>query len=352
MKFYKNKRVLITGNTGFKGSWLSEILLQAGANVAGFSHEPPTEPSLYEQLGHRQRVHQKIADVRNLSAFSDYLNEVDPEVVFHLAAQPLVRDSYRIPVETFETNMMGVVNVLEAARVRDKEITVIVITSDKCYRNLEGGVPFTESDPLGGHDPYSASKAAAEIITESYRRSYFSDDSPVRVASARAGNVIGGGDWSRDRIVPDCALASARNETIEVRNPVATRPWQHVMDALGGYLLLAEKLSGDSRYADAYNFGPESESNRSVRDVVELFIKCWPGEWKDVSDGQALHEAALLHLSIDKAKEKLGWNPIWNFEQAVRQTALWYRHANEADADPARIAELTREQIREFFSLS
>ncbi|MEM6883888.1 MAG: CDP-glucose 4,6-dehydratase [Verrucomicrobiota bacterium] len=347
MKHFSDKRVWITGNTGFKGAWLSEMLLSAGAEVYGYSFEPPTTPSLFDQLDHRNRVHQQFADVRDLSSLKQAFATVRPDYVFHLAAQPLVRESYSKPIETFETNVMGTANVLEALRHWDKPLIVIIVTSDKCYRNMETGRPFDESDPLGGHDPYSASKAGAEIVAESYRQSFLRE-SPVRLATVRAGNVIGGGDWAGDRILPDCARALAQGETVVVRNPKATRPWQHVMDALGGYLQLAQQLSGNASLQGCYNFGPDTEANRSVQDLVETFLRHWPGEWKDDSGAASLHEAALLHLNINKAKSELGWKPVWKFEDSVSKTAEWYHQIHLAHSEPEVIRDLTRSQIVAF----
>lgn len=349
-KYYTGKRVFLTGHTGFKGAWLSEMLMALGSEVYGYSLEAPTTPSLFEQLDHASRIHHEIGDVRNRTNLSESLRNADPQVIFHLAAQPLVRESYQTPVETFETNLMGTVNLLEAVRGFKKPVTVVVVTSDKCYLNRETGEPFTETDPLGGHDPYSASKAGAEIIAASYRHSFFGEKSGVRLATARAGNVIGGGDWALDRIVPDCARALAAGQPIRVRNPEATRPWQHVMDALDGYLLLAKRLDEDASLADAYNFGPESEANRPVRDLVETFLSSWAGEWVDESHGEAPHEAGLLHLSIDKARRVLGWDPVWNFERAVRETAIWYQETHQAGGAKDAVSGVTGRQIADFLN--
>jgi len=325
---------------------MSEWLLALGAEVAGLSLEPPTTPALFDQLGLAQRMHHVVRDVRNGEAVRETVASFAPDYVFHMAAQPLVRASYSIPVETWDTNVVGTAHVLEAVRLQTaqsgKRCGVVVITTDKCYENLEQGRAFAEGDRLGGHDPYSASKAAAELVVASYRQSFFSaPDSLVALASARAGNVIGGGDWALDRIVPDAMRALARGEAIPVRNRHAVRPFQHVLDPLCGYLQLGAALWCDPSSRSAYNFGPEEESHRSVEQLVTEILKHWPGEWSDASQPGAVHEAKLLHLAIDKARTSLGWRPVWNFEEAIRETVEWYRCA----AAHADMAGLTRSQI-------
>lgn len=331
---YKGKRVLLTGHTGFKGAWLAEWLLQLGAEVTGYSLPAPTTPALFEQLGHAERLEHVIGDVRDLAKLQGVVERVKPDFVFHLAAQPLVRLSYSQPVETYSTNVMGTVNMLEAVRLANHLCAVVVVTTDKCYENREWVHSYREEDPMGGYDPYSSSKGAAELVVSAYRRSYFSSpDSLIRVASARAGNVIGGGDWALDRIVPDCVRSLIRGEAIPVRNKVATRPWQHVLEPLGGYLWLGALLyepgllpvRAPSAFPSAYNFGPGNRSNRTVAELVVEILKHWPGEWNDVSDPRALHEAKLLNLSTDKAYHFLGWEPVWGFGTTVAQTISWYR---------------------------
>jgi len=338
---FSGRRVLVTGHTGFKGAWICEWLLALGAEVHGFSLEPDTEPSLFDQLDLANRIHgHRIGDVRNAKVIHQTMVEVRPDFVFHLAAQPLVRYSYKNPVETFETNVTGTLNVLEALRVAARPTTCVVITTDKVYENDGAGTAFEESDSLGGHDPYSASKGAAEIVVHSYRRSFF-QDGPVRVGTARAGNVIGGGDWARDRIVPDIIRALQAGEPIPVRNPSATRPWQHVLEPLGGYLALAQALekagsSEERERLSRFNFGPAPGGERPVRDLLEEMLKHCPGTWEDLSDATAVHEATRLDLSIARAQRELGWQPKWNFEQTVRETMLWYNPSQIGGKSPSK----------------
>ncbi|MEI6167169.1 MAG: CDP-glucose 4,6-dehydratase [bacterium] len=366
--FYKDKRVLITGHTGFKGSWLTEWLLMMGAKVTGFALPPSTEPALFDQLGLAGRCDHRIGDIRDRALVRKVIHEVRPDLIFHLAAQPLVRLSYAQPVETYETNVMGTAHVLDALRDADWPCAAVMITTDKVYENKEWLHAYRESDPLGGYDPYSSSKACAELVIQSYRQSFFnpskiqeifeqklakSAKGLVAVASARAGNVIGGGDWALDRIVPDCMRALAKGEVISVRNPHATRPWQHVLEPLSGYLLLGMKLhdaltscilhltshvaflppSGSpltshisqlTSYSSAFNFGPSLASNRSVGELVGEVVKLWPGRWEDRSEPGALHEAGMLNLSADKAFHLLQWESRWNFKQTIDATVLWY----------------------------
>jgi CDP-glucose 4,6-dehydratase len=349
---YRGKRVLVTGHTGFKGAWLSEWLLQLGAEVTGFALPPAAPPALFDQLGLVRRLRSVTGDIRDLAAVRRVIEESKPDFVFHLAAQPLVRASYDSPVETYATNVMGTVNVMEAVRVSRAPCVLIAVTTDKCYENREWLHAYREEDPLGGYDPYSSSKAAAEIAIAAYRRSFFSGaENQIRLGSARAGNVIGGGDWAAERIVPDCIRALQREEKITVRNPQATRPWQHVLEPLSGYLAQAAELAAPqaraprSPLASAINFGPALTSNRTVGELVKEVLKHWPGEWQAASDSSAKHEANLLSLAIDKAHHLLGWRPVWNFEETVRYTVDWYR---QAAVDSGRIAELTRSQIEAY----
>ena len=352
---YRGKRVLVTGHTGFKGAWLCEWLLALGADVHGFALPPPTHPSLFSQLKLAKRIKSHvIADIRDLDAVVGVMRNVKPDFVFHLAAQPLVRLSYAKPVETFDTNVMGTVHVLEAARrvfctvTGKRTCSVVCVTTDKCYENKETSRPYKEDDPMGGYDPYSCSKGCDELLISSYRRSFFGTlDSPVWVASARAGNVIGGGDWAKDRIVPDCMRALAKGEPIPVRNKTSTRPWQHVLEPLGGYLTLGVALASRTRfedYASGFNFGPDPRSNRSVKDLVCEILKWRKGSWEDRSDTHAVHEAELLNLDISKARRVLGWRPKWDFMETVRETALWYGVVADG-MDPLMA---TQEQIREY----
>ncbi len=356
---YGGKRVLLTGHTGFKGAWLAEWLSALGAEVTGFALLPPTEPALFDQLGLGARLRHVIGDVRDLSLVRRVVEETKPDFVFHLAAQPLVRLSYDQPVETYATNVMGTVHVLEAVRLAARACTVVAVTTDKCYENKEWVHSYREEDPMGGHDPYSSSKGAAELVIAAYRRSYFSAaDSPVKLASARAGNVIGGGDWALDRIVPDSIRALQRGEPVPVRNKIATRPWQHVLEPLSGYLWLgaclarpelaqlnAPRSALGSQLCSPFNFGPALSSNRTVAELVQEVIKHWPGRWEDKSDPKAVHEAKLLNLATDKAQHFLGWSPVWSFAETIAQTVGWYR---QAAAAPAGIHALTITQIQTY----
>lgn len=346
---YSGKRVLVTGHTGFKGSWLCEWLLALGAEVYGYALPPPTKPSLFNQLKLAKRIKSHvIGDIRDLAAVKALVRKVKPDFVFHLAAQPLVRLSYEKPVETFETNVMGTVNILEACRVLRRQCSVVCITTDKCYENKETTRPYKEDDPKGGYDPYSCSKGCDELLISSYRRSFFgTPDSPVWVASARAGNVIGGGDWALDRIVPDCMRSLDKGETIPVRNKVSTRPWQHVLEPLGGYLTLGAALASRTRfedYASGFNFGPDPKANRTVKELVEEILKHRKGEWVDRSDPNAVHEAGLLNLDIRKAKRILGWQPRWNFETTIEKTVCWYKEIGKG----ANVQKTTLAQIKEY----
>jgi CDP-glucose 4,6-dehydratase len=343
---YTGKRVLVTGHTGFKGAWLCEWLLSLGAKVTGFAHAPSTTPALFDQLGLGARLQHVVGDVRDLASVRKVFQESSPEFVFHLAAQPLVRLSYDQPVETYATNVMGTVNVLEAVRLAAKPCVVVAVTTDKCYENKEWVHSYREEDPMGGYDPYSSSKGAAELVIAAYRRSYFSAaGSPVRLASGRAGNVIGGGDWAVDRIVPDCIRSLQRGESIPVRNKIATRPWQHVLEPLSGYLWLGACLANpqfspfNTQLASGFNFGPALSSNRTVADLVQEILKHWPGRWDDKSDPKAVHEAKLLNLATDKAHHFLGWSPAWDFAQTVARTLQWYREAG-ANSNASREADV------------
>ena len=339
-KCYQGRRVLVTGHTGFKGSWLCEWLLALGAEVHGYSLPPPTKPSLFAQLKLAKRIQSHtIGDVRDLATLKGVMRKVKPDFVFHLAAQPLVRLSYEKPAETFEVNVMGTVNVLEAARQifgrtqfghrgSGHRVSIVCVTTDKCYENRETSHPYREDEPMGGYDPYSCSKGCDELLISSYRRSFFgSPDSPVWVASGRAGNVIGGGDWATDRIVPDAVRALCRGEAIPVRNKTSTRPWQHVLEPLSGYLTLCAALAARERFDEVcggFNFGPNPRANRTVKELVEEMLKWEKGSWVDKSDPHAVHEAGLLNLSIGKARRILGWKPRWGFAETVKQTMGWY----------------------------
>lgn len=347
---FAGRRVLVTGHTGFKGAWLCEWLLTLGADLTGFSlPQPPTEPSLHAALDLDSRMRSVRGDLRDLPAVQRVIEAGAFDFVFHLGAQALVRQSYSDPVGTYGTNVMGTVNVLEALRMQGRRCVAVMVSSDKCYENREREAGYEEHEPMGGHDPYSSSKGCAELVVSAFRRSYFQRPRDgVRLASARAGNAIGGGDWAPDRIVPDCVRQLKERRPIAVRNPAAVRPWQHVLEPLSGYLALAARLDqakGEAQLAElcsGYNFGPQSNSLRTVSDLVEAFLQTWPGTWRDHSDPQALHEAGLLGLAVGKAERVLGWRSTWDFATTVRRTANWYK---EACADPSRVRELTKADI-------
>jgi CDP-glucose 4,6-dehydratase len=345
---YNGKKVFVTGHTGFKGAWLCEWLLSLGAEITGYSLTPHTQPALFDQLGLKMRLRHIIGDIRDLPKLRRALQGAKPDFVFHLAAQPIVRESYAQPVETFETNLLGTIYVLESLRDLKKPCAAVFITTDKCYENRERQRGYAETDPLGGHDPYSASKATAEIAISSYRRSFFQNH-PVKIASVRAGNVIGGGDWATDRIVPDSIRALQKKQPIPVRNKISTRPWQHVLEPLSGYLWLGALMSklktNDGKFCSAFNFGPRREANRTVLELVGEILKHWPGEWEDKSNPRAVHEARLLHLLTAKARGDLGWRPVWNFAETVRETIAWYHLASQ---DPARARELLTQGITDY----
>jgi CDP-glucose 4,6-dehydratase len=323
--FWRGKRVLVTGHTGFKGAWLTLWLRRLGAQVIGVGLPPVTTPSLFELADIESISHSHFCDIRDLSSITHVIGEAEPDVVFHLAAQALVRHSYREPLVTFGTNIQGTANVLEALRAVDSVRAVVVITTDKVYRHLAEPYPFRETDPLGGHDPYSASKAAAEIVTSSYRDSFLGPRG-VAVASARAGNAIGGGDWSDDRLIPDAVRAWGRHESLVIRRPQAVRPWQHVLEPLSGYLKLAERIWHQPSLAGAYNFGPETHDAGTVREVIQFALAAFNNEggisWGDGSEGP--HEAGWLALEVAKARTTLDYRPRWSLRLGVERTMKWY----------------------------
>ena len=343
---FKNKTVLITGNTGFKGSWLSAWLLRLEANVVGLSLDIPSEPSHFSCLDLSSKMKHVWGDIRELSVCSSIIGEYRPDFIFHLAAQPLVRRSYLEPYETFITNMVGTLNMLESLRTHDHPCTAVFITSDKCYDNVEQEWGYRENDKLGGKDPYSGSKGAAELVIRSYANSYFSDGA-VKVGVGRAGNVIGGGDWAEDRIVPDAVRSWSAGEVLKIRNPKATRPWQHVLEPLSGYLCLAADLAVDKNlHGEAFNFGPLPDQNYSVSELLNQLINNWDGAtWQDISDLNKVYEARLLKLCCDKAFHRLNWRPLLNFSENASLTAEWYKKFYNDNLSSDEIWELTQSQI-------
>ena len=375
---FRRKRVWLSGQTGFKGSWLTQWLLELGAEVHGYGLEPDTRPALFEQLKLDRQIEHEINDIRNAERVQKSIHSFRPDFIFHLAAQPLVRRSYAIPLETYETNVMGTAHVLEAVRKyvasgkAPRVLPVVVVTTDKVYENLENGRRNRETDRLGGRDPYSSSKAMAEQVVTSYRQSFF-QDGPVRLVSARAGNVIGGGDWAEDRIVPDAIRALGKGKPIPVRNPNSVRPWQHVLDPLSGYLTLAAALRNptsrirelefrienpearNSRnprspiphpvYYGAYNFGPNRDANRTVGELVEEILKNWEGKWEKLKTSGAPREAGLLQLDNCLARRELGWRPKWGFQKAIAETTGWYQDVHQQKSTEARA---TLDQIERY----
>ncbi len=325
--FWHGKRVLLTGHTGFKGSWLSLWLQSLGAEVTGYALTPPTTPNLFEVADVAQGMTSLIADIRDLNTLQKAMQTACPDIVVHMAAQPLVRQSYSEPVETFTTNVIGTVNVLESVRNTSSVKAVLVVTTDKCYENKEEfHRVYREDEPMGGHDPYSSSKACAELVTAAYRSSFL-EQQGIAVATARAGNVIGGGDWASDRLVPDILKAFERNAVVQIRNPKSMRPWQHVLEPLGGYLSLAEHLfSQGSDYSEGWNFGPNEEDARPVQWIVEQLALSWGNgvSWQQDPRQHPL-EATYLKLDISKAKARLGWHPIWNLQTSLLNTTDWHR---------------------------
>lgn len=344
---FRGRRVFITGHTGFKGSWLAFLLHEAGAEVMGFALPPATTTNHFDLLRLGQKISHVVGDVCDAPLIADTLKKFQPEFVFHLAAQALVRPSYDDPATTFSTNVMGSVNLLDAVRQCDSVRSLVYITSDKCYENVEWIWGYRENDQLGGRDPYSASKAAAEIVFSSYARSFFEQRSMLGAASARAGNVIGGGDWAVDRIIPDCIRAIKEGEPVRLRNPSATRPWQHVLEPLAGYMLLAARLYQEpKRFGGSWNFGPSTQEVRTVKSVADVIVGLiGKGRVEVVESPTQVHEARLLQLNCDKAQQLLGWHPCWHVEKTLEATALWYKTVmNGGDAEA-----ITKAQIHDFF---
>lgn len=353
---YRGKRILVTGHTGFKGSWLAFWLAQMDCEIAGLALDPqPGAEKLFDIVAptlsedHRQ-------DIRDAKAVTEIVQSFEPDFVFHLAAQPLVIESYRDPLTTVSTNVLGTTNLLDAIRLGAPKAHTVVVTTDKCYENKESQYSYRESDALGGHDVYSASKAATEIITSAFGRSFFeSTDVPGKLATARGGNVIGGGDFADKRIMPDIVNALAAGESIPVRNPAATRPWQHVLDCLSGYLTLGGWLASDAAGGQdqprAFNFGPSPDCERTVRDMIEEVFQSWPGTWEDESDPAALHEASQLSIAIDLADSVLDWRPTWDFSETIGRTIEWYR-VNSSSSNDTGLKQLMTSQIAAFEAAS
>ena len=348
LNFYKGKRVFLTGHTGFKGMWLSLLLLQAGAEVTGYALDVPTEggAEALQRLGILKEMRDIRGDVRDLSALSRAFDEAKPEIVLHLAAQPIVRESYRQPVDTFAANVMGTVNLLECVRMSDTVQSALVVTTDKVYENKEWAWGYRENEPLMGYDPYSASKSCAELAVYSYRQSFFADGG-VRLSTARAGNVIGGGDFAPDRIIPDCIRAAVRGAVIDIRNPHSTRPYQHVLEPLSVYLTIAAQQTENPRLVGAWNVGPDDADCVTTGALADIFCRAWGvgARWQTQADGGP-HEAHFLKLDCSKLKAELGWQPRWHIREAVEKTVEWAK-AWEAGAD---MRAVTEQQIDAFFA--
>ncbi len=342
---YKNKKVFLTGHTGFKGSWLTLWLKRLGAQVTGYALKPNTNPSIFSELKVSDQIESIIGDITDVTRLENAIQNCNPDIVMHLAAQPLVRLSYVEPAYTYATNVMGTLNVLEAARKCLNVKAFVNVTTDKCYENKEVNRGYSEDEPMGGHDMYSSSKGCVEILSSSYRRSFLQNGKPFALATARAGNVIGGGDWAEDRLIPDCVRYIQTGKKIEIRNPIAVRPWQHVLEPLSGYLLLGQKLLESGRsYAEGYNFGPNEESVLTVADIAQRVVTIYGKGEVVVSKKDDLHEAGLLMLNIDKAKKVLNWHPTLSADETIKNTINWYkRFYNNED-----MLEFTIKQIKEF----
>jgi CDP-glucose 4,6-dehydratase len=351
--FYKGKRVLITGHTGFKGSWLCLILKQFDAEVYGYALEPPTTPSLFKEANVANTMTSFIGDIRDYTKLSECLLNVNPQIVIHMAAQPLVRESYSNPLETYDINVMGTANLLQACKNTQSVKSIVNVTTDKCYQNKEWYWGYRENDQLGGYDPYSSSKACSELVTASFRNSFFNpkeyNKHGVAIASARAGNVIGGGDWANDRLIPDFIKAISKGEKLIIRSPYAIRPWQHVLEPLTGYLILAKKLFENGvEFGDSWNFGPEDNDAKNVEFLVKKICKLWgQGASSQIDNKLQLHEAHYLKLDISKAKSKLNWFPRWNIESALISVVDW----NKAFLNGDNMFDITNQQIVDYFSL-
>jgi CDP-glucose 4,6-dehydratase len=346
MSFFKGKKIFITGHTGFKGTWMCMVLLKAGAQVSGYALEPPTEPNFFNLSKIKSEINSVTGDIRDLAALRTAMDDVNPEIVIHMAAQPIVRQSYKNPVYTYETNVMGTVNILEAVRLNGRVKSCVNVTTDKVYKNNEWAWGYRENDRLCGYDPYSNSKSCSELVTESYRNSFFaSDGSDTAISTARAGNVIGGGDFADDRIIPDCVRAALRGEDIVVRNPYSIRPYQHALEPVLGYLKLAMlQFKEPKKYSGSYNFGPNDEDCVTTGRLADLFCEHWGGiKWENISDNGP-HEANFLKLDCSLSKGLLQWKPLWNISQAIAATVEWAKSFAEGDD----IAAVTNRQIAEY----
>jgi CDP-glucose 4,6-dehydratase len=347
---YKNRKVLITGHTGFKGSWLCLLLHKLGADVYGYALEPPTQPSLFQEAKIEQLITSEIGDIRDLDHLSRFIHQVRPEIVIHMAAQPLVRESYKIPVDTYAINVMGTVNLLEACRLTPGIKAIVNVTTDKCYENREWHWGYRENEAMGGYDPYSNSKGCSELVTSAYRNSYFNPakyaDHGVALASARAGNVIGGGDWAADRLIPDFIRSIVNGEIIKIRSPYAIRPWQHVLEPLTGYLTLAAKLFAEgSKFAEGWNFGPEDKDAKNVEWITSTLCKFWcDNAGYEIDTTPQPHEANYLKLDCSKAKAELGWHPKWDIETTLKSIVEW----NKAYLNKEDIRKITEKQIDQY----
>tara|TARA_B110000483_G_scaffold68389_1_gene85430 strand:+ start:207 stop:1286 length:1080 start_codon:yes stop_codon:yes gene_type:complete len=348
--YFKNKKIIVTGHTGFKGSWLTLCLNLLGAKVLGISKDYPTSPSHFKDLNIKKNIQNKIFDITNLKKTKKIFKEFQPDYVFHLAAQAIVSKSFKDPISTFNTNTIGTLNVLESLR-EVKKCKAVIITSDKSYKNLEIKRGYSENDIIGGNDPYSGSKGAAELIINSYIKSFFINKKRIKIAIARAGNVIGGGDWSTDRIIPDCVKSWYKNKKITIRSPKSTRPWQHVLDAIRGYLILAIKLDDKKINGEAFNFGPDNKQNKNVLDLVKEIKKNWQGvDWKIKKNTKLKNkESNLLKLNSNKAKKILKWYPVLNFENSIKFTANWYKQYNYIQKANTKL--ISKENIIEYNKL-
>ena len=344
---YKDKKVLLTGHTGFKGSWLSLWLTKLGAKVCGYSLEPNTTPSMFDSLNIEDNIYQShFGDILDIEKLRKIIIDFQPDIIFHLAAQPLVRLSYSEPLLTYKTNVIGTLNVLEVAKHCNSVKAFVNVTTDKCYENKEINKGYKEDAPMGGYDMYSSSKGCVEIMSSSFRRSFLQDENSMAMATARAGNVIGGGDWAKDRLIPDCIRSINQNIDIEIRNPIAVRPWQHVLEPLSGYLLLGQKLLEEGhKYAEGFNFGPNEESVLTVAEVAKNVCEKYQKGNVVVGEKSPLHEANLLMLNIEKAKEVLGWEPTYTADIAIKETVDWYKHFYSEDCD---MYEFTMIQIKKY----